>query len=250
MVVVNQWRIYCISEASWVYGYLEESVTPSKCFNNTSHTINPESYTFIEKISPSVFEVKEELISTGGNFRCEGFSFDIPPNTTNIKQCSWKYPTNALAVFFTCDSTNKDDLLNATVGPETIVGTITSDISINSTIINVSDSVLTYIKVGYEILLTKNSTTYFLGEVISINNNNKTISIDTPVTELFTSGNIVKIQRKIIKNFVLGIPWRYVIGDSKIGASYIPSNIITNVIYQNKSLTDTKKFNFQIEYLY
>ncbi len=38
---VIKWKVYCSTELQDVYGYLNaESGTPTKCFNNSSHTIS------------------------------------------------------------------------------------------------------------------------------------------------------------------------------------------------------------------
>jgi len=50
---VNQWRIFCITENTFVYWYLPSSNTtgPSMCCNNTAHSVNTGSISIINTIA-------------------------------------------------------------------------------------------------------------------------------------------------------------------------------------------------------
>ncbi|HEY9704249.1 MAG TPA: hypothetical protein V6C58_17490 [Allocoleopsis sp.] len=248
MTTLNKWRVYCITESTWSCGYLEEGIQPTACFNNSSHTINPDSINIISTVSTSEVVIDEEHIKTGGNFRVEGRKFTINPNTTNFQEVSWPYPISVLSTFFTSDTSQKGDVVNVIVSPDTLIGTVSENVN-STNVIKVSQTVIDNIKKGYELILQDNNNYNNIGEVIDIDTNTKNVTVSGLTENQFSSGSLVKFQVRMMKNFEIGDPFRYANGISKIGGAYIPANTIVKVIYTNTS-NSIKTFVYHIEYLY
>ena len=61
MTVVNQYRLYCNTEATYVYGY--NTSTPTVCPNNNTHSIDTTTITIVQTISDSSVSVSNLPIS-------------------------------------------------------------------------------------------------------------------------------------------------------------------------------------------
>ena len=103
---------------------------------------------------------------------------------------------------------------------------------------------------NFSIKITDGTNTNDLGIVLGKNVVAKTITVKTTTTNTFlaSSPTYIKKTHYFIKTYEIGPPWEYIIGDSKIGASYIPANTIVRLKYINNSAL-AKKFIAKMEYL-
>lgn len=252
MYNVSKWRIFCIEENDWTYGWLDnDAPNPTKCFNNTSHNVNLNSISIVDFIRENEVSIKEEKIKTQGNFRIEGFKFNIPVNTTYTYTHYIPYNINLLAIWYTVKSENIDDVLNAYCQP-VINGTITSNIISPTTTLNIDNSFINIVNIGFVIIIERVSDNYKenLGEIVSIDTNTNTVIVTNSTSQNFSVNDKVFIQIHGIKNIVLALTGRHSTGSSKLGGTYLSSTCILTTTYQNKSLTDEKSFNYELEYLY
>ena len=58
----SYWRIYCITESLWSYGYLAS--TPTVCFNNNTHTVNSGSTQELQEASSTISAAQTVISST------------------------------------------------------------------------------------------------------------------------------------------------------------------------------------------
>lgn len=242
-VVLVKWRVYCMTEDKWTYGWLNPDITPTRCFHNNEHNINENSYQDVDRVTVNNTMIIEEEIRTGGFFRSQGFSFIIPPNTVRNKDISWKYPVSVLTSKIQTSGDDIGNTMEAVVGPDTIIGFLLNNNVPGSNVLKVSDTVLQNVYNGIEILING----VLIGEVMSIGVDE--IILCEPITEEFLAGSLIGGQRRIIKNFNLGFIQGCDIGQSKIGATYVPAGTITRVYYHNNKDIE-KTFHFNIEYLY
>jgi hypothetical protein len=238
MSQVNLWRVYCETESDWSYRYLAEGTIPSKCFNDTAHTININSLQKIETVSNSNVLIIEESIPTNGNHKSVGYKCECTVGVST-HDFSFDIPISALSISFNTHADNQNDTLEVIIGPETPSGVITSDVSIGDTIINVSPTVIENVQLGYYVNLSDSTNNDNLGIVKTATSN----------AFLASSPTYVKLSVKAIDNFTFGYPGRYVIGESKIGGSYVPKNTIVRVVYTNNG-NATRYFYPNIDYLY
>jgi len=250
MTDVFKYRIYCDTEQTNVYQWA--TTEPTKCPNDTSHSINTSSITIIEEIKQSVVKIKEETIETGGHFRSESVVIHpIQGNSIAYVDRVWKYPVSVYSISFITDDSNLGDNISICAGPNTQVGIITEDVTTAMTTFKVNSTVLQYIKKGFSVKLDDSVNTDELGEVYSIDTVNETITVDNAPTHNYLNITPTKVimESYFMKNFEIGPACKYDIGVSKIGAAYIPTGTTIRCIYQNNS-SATKKFAGYIEYTY
>lgn len=252
MSKINQWRIFCNDENTWVYSWLDESSTgPVSCSNNTAHSVNLNSISIVDFISSNEVVIEEEKIKTQGHFRTEGYTFTIPPNTTYTHVVPLNYSISLLEVLFTIKTENIGDVFNAFYNPA-VYGLITSDITSPTNVLNVNAFILGYLKIGFILTIKRESDNYVedLGEVIAIDNINNTVTLTRNTIGNFVINDKVFMKINGVKNVSFGIEGRHIVGGSKIGASFLHYTGTLSATYENKSLTDTKTFNYELEYLY
>jgi hypothetical protein len=221
------------------------SVQPQTKFNLQSiyHRYKPTD-------NPVVTIKEESGTPTGGNFRTETFTAVVPANTTQNYDYSWPYPISVIVLKFTIDSGYSGDVINCYVAPNTTVGVLTAPINSVTNIFNVNSTVIQNTKLGYQCnLIDSNGAIYDLGDITNINYSANQITTVNNASIVFAAGTYFQITINNVRNYSLGLPGQYVIGDSKIGASYIPAGRKIRLKYTNSGST-IKNFVWCIEYLY
>lgn len=196
--------------------------------------------------------IEEEEVYTGGNYQSQSFEMSIGAGEAEkVMDISFPIPISVLSGEVTGDALYQQDDLEVFVYPDTITGTITSDVAVNDTVINVSQSVIDNVKIGFYIKLDDGTNNDDLGRCISIDKNNLKITVETASTNAYLASTPTYIKQtvKFVPHLRLPMNSRVVIGESKIGGSHLPANAILRVRYINNSAT-TKTFSFILEYLY
>ena len=248
MTTINKYRIRCTTDNTFEYVWSE--LEPTKCPTNTSHTIDTSKTSIIDTKTNDAILVREESVPTGGHFKTETIVMNINASSTFQQGYTWNFPISILAVYLVTTSDHEGDNLEISVSPNTIIGGITSNVDINDIIITVSDTVIQNTSIGYKIILDDGTNSNDLGYVTNVDIDNKQLTITTPATHSFdTSNTAVKRTVLFAENYEFGPAWEYVIGESKIGASYLPTGASINVKYINNT-ANAKKLVARLEYLY
>jgi hypothetical protein len=242
-----RWRVNCTVHGNQ---YIWDANKPTTCPLNNTDTINPDLTIIIDKREQNVVSIREENGSTGGHFKTESKVLVSEPNSTVTLDVTWAYPISVLEAYFVPTQDNLDDELEILVGPNTTIGVIMQPLTIGATSCVVSSTVLTYLCIGYRLCITNGVTMDHVGLVISINPVTSTVSFETATTNSYDAGAFVQMTIALVENYVIG-PHnvRYIIGEGKIGGSYVPANTIARLQYINKSNV-SKKFYGYIEYIY
>lgn len=200
--------------------------------------------------NPTVSIREETGTPTGGNFRTETFTVSVGANSSQNFDYSWSYPISVLVLKFSTDSSFNGDYINCYVAPNTTVGVLTASAALNTNILNVNSTVIQNTKLGYQCnLIDSNGAIYDLGDIININYSTNQITSKNNTTIAFAAGTYFQITINNVRNYTFGLPGQYTIGESKIGASYIPSGRIIRLKYTNTGIS-VKNFTWCIEYLY
>jgi hypothetical protein len=247
--VVNKWKLTCDTEAIDVYGFLPGHITTPVCFNNSTHTISAPS--IIQVIHNDQVKIKELSKPSNGYIRIESIEIDIDPGETKIYDRTWDYPISPLAVTLLTRDINKGDIFTVNVSPDKIVGSITSDVSVSDTVINVSPSVTKYMSVGFPCTITDGTNTEDLGFCIGVSIPNGTITVNTPSTQAFSSATptYVRLSVRFMGPHTIGQAGILTLGTSKIGASYVESGEIVRSTYINNDNVP-KTLHILVEYMY
>ncbi len=247
---LNKWRVYCNTEGLFTYGWLEEGKPePTKCFNDTSHTVNPDSINITDTINSNYIQIAQEDVKTGGFFKAEGDTFSVPPNQVYTKDLSWKYPINVLSAYINCDN-QTGDIVDVIVNPDTLIGITPQSVEVGQSEIPVAPETLPYLTIGFDFILQNGIDYNNLGEIWKIDTENNKVYTTGVSTVSFGQGSLIKTQIKKIKNMILGANAGYQTSTIIVKASYLSPGSIVRIVYDNNSLLETKQVVYRIEYLF
>jgi hypothetical protein len=242
-----RWRVNCIAHGNQ---YIWDFNKPTTCPLNNTDTINSDLTVIVDKREQNVVTIREENGVTGGNFKTEAKVLISEPNSTSTIDVIWSYPISVLEAYFVPTPENLDDEIEIIIAPNTTIGVISQPLTTGSTSCIVSPTVLTYLNVGYIMYITNGETIDNLGHAISINKGTSTITFETASINNYNAGAFIQMSIPLVENYIIGPHHaRYIIGEGKIGGSYVPPNTVARMRYINKSNV-SKKFYSYLEYLY
>lgn len=248
MTEVFYYKIFCNTENTFVYKW--ETDTPTTCPNNNTHTIDVDTITVETSVNENEVIINEEIAKkTQGFFKIVDFSFDALPNQISNHDFSYPIRTAVLNIQIATDDNQKDDIMSCVLAPNTTVGVITAELATGNNVLNVSQTVLDNIKVGFNANITNGVNNNDLGLVVEVNKPNGTITVENNTTNTYAIGSFVQMSVYYMDSWVIGRGFVYSFGENKIGASAAEANTILRVIYDNKT-GDTKKIRLALEILY
>jgi len=249
---LEKWRLWCTTDSKYEYVWLEEGNVPTVCTSNTTHSIDILQNRIMEIRDPIEISIKEETTPTGGNYAIGSIAFDALPNQITSNVTVFPMSINVIDANIKTSLENKGDKMSWMVSPNTIVGSITSSVAIGDTVINVSPTIFLAIKIGFHMHLSDGIIIDDLHRVIFLDEEKGQVTVEHATTHAFsvTSPTYVMMSIVYVDNLEFGHPGAIAIAESKIGSSYLPANVELVSKYENKSLTDTKRFVVYVEYLY
>lgn len=196
---------------------------------------------------------QEDYTQTQGHFQSMVIDLEIDPSQNIvIKDITFPYPISLFSSEWNVDVTNVGDKAEFHIAPDTIIGTITSTIDGSEGLktINVSQTVIDNISMGFYIKIGS-KTNSCIGRVASIDKDNKTLTFEESISQTYTAGSYVFMTVKVVDYWRFTAPGFNSVGESKIGASYIPANTVLRIIYHNiNGLNVNKLFGVAIDYMY
>ena len=254
MTTLNKYRLYCNTDST--YEYIWSETEPTTCPTNTAHTIDANQTAIIERREPNTITIKEETTPTNGYYRFQGYNESIPASNpignVTVTDLSWEYPVSILDGWFFTSEKQKDDRVDVVIGENTIIGTITANVTTNDTDINVSSTVMDNIQIGWDVNLFDGITSEDLGRTLSKDTANSIITVETAATNNFNvaSPTYVRASVKTIDCLHLNVTnVRYAFAEKKLGGRYVPKDTVVRIKYKNNE-GNAKNFVFNIEYLY
>lgn len=248
-----KYRIWCVTDARWEYWYLTaDDPEPTTCPTNTAHDVNLSSVDEVDRRATNDVTIVEETTRTGGYFQTTTMHLDAVANTTTTADMSWPFPVSAYVVSFTSTSVHEGDCVNMYVAPDTVIGAIAAPVAIDDTVLTVTSTVTQNAKIGFLISITDGVNVDQLGRVLGVDKNLSQITVETAATHAFSpaSPTYVRMSVQYVRDYEIGPAAHQVIGDSKIGATYIPANTIVRVAYENKSPATAKTIIGRVDITY
>jgi len=234
-----KYRIYCETEAAWVYHIIEDGdPLPTQCPNDTNHTVTAGSLDEIARRQTNEVVVQEESTKTGGHFVAETVTVLADAQATTVHDEVMYVNTSALSMHYVTSKEHMGDMFSVHVAPDTVVGALTAGVTAGDTVLAVSSTVTDNVFKGPCLIsLFDGSQTEDLGRVKAIDKVNGTITIENAASQAFAAATptYVRMTAVVVRNYEIGQPWEYIIGDSKIGGSYTPEGYIVRTIYTNRS---------------
>jgi hypothetical protein len=244
---VYKYRVYCDTDSKYEYVWAESE--PTTCpANPVSHTIDQDKTVVVEVREDSQIKIKEEDTPTGAHYQARSFEIDVPAQTGSFSlDFSFPFPITLFSAEWINLSCSEGDVAQFQVAPDTVVGTLTSDMLSGSTAFTGSQA--SYAEVGYYFELTDGTNTADMGRVVSVDDDVVTCEYGSEYNFSASSPTYTKRTVKMVPHVYLQSQGRVQLGESKIGGSYIPANTNLRVVYQN-NCGMAKTFSFLMEYLY
>jgi hypothetical protein len=253
MSVLNEYRVFCITENQFVTGYLEDGKSCTSCFNNNTHTINQNSISIINTITQNTTIISTQAPNqTNGNFRREGKILTALPNTVTKQTTNFNYPIGMLAFNVDYNVSNQGDMFEAIIMPinQSPIGILNQELVSGQTIIHINPESLVLLKTGFNLVL-QNSTTGIIeeeSEIISIDPIASTITLVSGIVSSFKTGDYISFLMKRCKSVYINTTGSYSIGNF-LRSSLFPTQLQAQIRYTNNSST-TKSFSYSIDYLF
>ena len=228
---------------------------PTKCYDDSSHTVNTNSIRVIERKDPNDVNIVETATPTNG-YAHDTIAFNIPANTTNHPyEVQWDEDRYIMSISYTTTVDHEGDEFQVLIGEDTTVGIISEDISSGSTTVSVSSASMPYFLKGYKLKLTDGTNTNDVGYIRSIDIDNNTVTFETATTNSFLASSPTQLQMTRIMAgrdgpVEFGPPQKYLGGNDKIGSSHLPAGTKVKILYTNKSPTESKRFIINMYYMY
>ncbi|MGL5935642.1 MAG: hypothetical protein ACRCZI_08455 [Cetobacterium sp.] len=241
MSTVNKYKIYCETESAYIEGWGTES--PTVCYNNNTHTVNPNSPQIVEIVSSSLVSIKEDKISNGRNTWVENIVIeDVSANSTKSSIFTFPIAVSMYSFSFVTDSTNKGDDFSIFANENTTLGLIGADISAGATSLTAPAALLLYGYVGFHLTLTNGTNTNELGIIKTINKVTGIVTFETATVNSFLASNtLVKMTVRIFDNMRIGGAGVYKFFDDVIGGAAIPAGTVVKFTYKNNAILGSAK---------
>jgi hypothetical protein len=259
---VHKYQIYCTSENNWSVGYGTQE--PTTCYNDTAHTINPNSVQDLGLIGPNAV-ISSDASPDDAFFQLSTIEIDIPPNPTAsqviITNVSYPFDMYIWQMSISQIPANIGDQLTLAVSPDTVIGYVTAAATAGTNVINVSETVLANIVRGSDIgfTFTDGSGTIkeYPGRVIDIDMINGTVTMENNLTNSYPGidgmvpQSYVLLTLNVIRNITFDSAERLVIGAKGLKPKLIPRNTPVSLIYTDNTLSnDSLKLYFLLEYYF
>jgi hypothetical protein len=248
MTTITKYRIYCITDSQWEYAWRE--TPPTVCPVDNTHTVNNQSISGFETMSPNTMTINEEYpgYSTGKNFRAESYTM-ICPTGTSIHQYTWARPISVCEIKFISNVEHNGDIINNKVGGGSPVGILTTSVETGANILPVSQTVIDNTLIGFLIEIKNGGDSQEIGELIVKNAIDNELTTEFTASQSYPTGSYIYMKAQTIKNYKIVNVGVNGIGIYRKSSSYLPANVPSSVYYTNNG-AETKEITFYIEYLY
>lgn len=249
--IVNQYRLYCIEEASFVKVWDEEE--PTLCPNDhADRTIDPTKTVIVDTVSTARVETLEP---TFGKFEHTSQVFNIPSGTTGaVTSHTLQYPMDVqiwgTSLYIGPDNVN--DCISATVAPNTTIGVLTAEGATGATGFNVSSTVVTteHMVKGVSLRFQNGGTTEEPGRVTSFDVSGNKVFMQTPLTQYFPPGTLVQLNLRLLNEVqFFKSDYMHHIAQKGFKSRSLPAYTPITIDYMNHD-GKAKKFVIYIEYYY
>ena len=233
---VNQYRVYCNDEADYVYTW--DSVEPTVCPNNNTHTINSTLTTIVSTVATNTFKAEED---TDGYFETTHVEMNIPsgtPGDITEHDVSWPMDILLWRTLITPTSDMIGDTLSVVASPETTVGVLTAPVTGGDTTFDVNSTVTDNIWRGFLVNIFDGVNKDFLGRCIVVDKVAGTITVETPTTNSFAAGSAVQTGVFTLKDIFIADTSTIDIGSKGFKGKTVSANMILRVLYTNNSGTN------------
>ena len=243
--VIYQYRFHCIEEDIDVTAWGETA--PTLCPNNhADRTIDTNSITVIETRKPTAVTAQE---NSNGYFETNMFVNNVPSGATGtVSTFDVEFDSDVTLwrTVLSCGSNMIGDEIKVVASPETIVGQVTSPVSIGDTVINVNSTVTANVYRGCELVLD-NTVNKHVTIVTAINAVAGTITIKNSSPYAFAATSLVKLGVFVVKYAKIHDTNPIDIGLKGIKGKELTKGVVLRIYYTNND-GQAKTIHWRSEY--
>ena len=243
---VNYYRVWCNTEGAYVYTW--NTIEPTVCPNNNTHSIDTALTVILETISEKKVIAKE---NSDGYFETTHVEMNIPsgtPGDVSPNDVTWPMDILLWRTLITPTSDMIGDYISVVASPETTVGVLTAPLVGGETVLNVNSTVTANMWRGFLVNIFDGVNKDVLGRCTNVDIGAGTITVETPVTNAFSAGTTyVQIGVFVLKDIYIADTSTIDIGLKGAKGKLIEANMILRVLYTNNSGTN-KTLRWRAEY--
>lgn len=250
--VVHRYDTVCYDGIEYIHHDHWSQEYPVTCpFGVTGHTVTMAFS--VETISENIQIIEDDTAGTNGTYRARGFDYNVSPGPdTNFQilgEYSASYNIRIYAITVVPSTENIGDTISFVAARNTIVGGLTVPVS-SGTLLNVSPTVISNMKIGYEVSLQIGTGTIdILGECVAINATGGTITVDNVIASSYPAGTYVLLTVKRLENIKIKTDTPITFGSNTTGSSLALGGLKGTVLYKNASAV-AKEITIYVEQAY
>ncbi len=247
---MKKYKVFCVTENKFVEVW--KLTTPDCCPNNNRHIIDDsqtqqidQKFTETDKIQHVNINSKN-FRNTNGIYCGEGRSYVIPANVSvHVENIEVKVPMCVFGMRFCVRDEHYGDSVSFIGQPETVAGVVIQTIDVQSTTIFVNETVVQNVVPGYHVVINGEER-----QVIGVDSATSSITVDTPFSSPHAAMSYVMVNVYVVKNYRLDAPGIFEVGYGAFGGKVIPQDAVLRMIYTKADPSTSKKFSFNVEYMY
>ncbi len=249
-MLLYKYRIWCVTENSFrLTDWIEfDKPAPTTCPVNTTHVIDTNSVVIIEQLDTSISLVKlietDQLDPKLARTIEHGFVLDVPSGVTSAESLiSFPFTIEPLGAEFLADypGVNREDRYDICIIPpgDPVVGVVTTDKAVGSTVIDVSSTVIQNIKRNYLVKFGNDTNEYLVREI-----GTNSITLASGLVNPIYANDSIRIRAVFSYNRYVYPNMINTIGQWSEGAKNIPANFIirARIIFANPTTVGFKIF--------
>lgn len=250
---VTEYRVYCTTEGAYFNTWAQ--APPTTCPNNNTHTIDAALTTVVDTVSSSSVVIESKATTgTQGYYQYKGdaFAVDAGAGSTTEHILTFGFPVCVFGIKVNCTGQNVGDSFDMCINPNTVVGVLTDAVNVGDTVLKVSHTVLAYMKLGFNVVLTDGATgqQQQLGAVNAINDAAMTLTVERPVSVACAANSTtVGITVYVARDVYVAAPGVLEVGYGALSAKPIPAGMQCCIVYRNATGGD-KIISYIIEHAY
>jgi hypothetical protein len=243
---LNKYRFFCetcdtdgLTETTGLqYKWDSDTNPPMKC--NNGHSFDPLTIVIEAFTTNNNVTVNDPI---GGSYQATTKKMQVTQLGYNEMDIIWPVNMYIWVLEFYATSSMIGDTFNLHLAPNQVIGSITSEIAISNTTINVSPDVFNYIAIGTELLVKNSDGTNLqdFGMITAIDKTNGKVIIEKASTSVYNPGSLVVLGSYPIKNYVIDHEGVYKFGSKGSKTRDVPANTICRIEYTNNSESQAEK---------
>ena len=219
--------------------------------NHTGEPITEETQIVQASILTEHIKYIESGETTQDLYAAESLIIDVSSNDTKkTVDFTWSYLISLMSGTLGISEDMIGDSLCIEIAPNTLIGAFTQNVNLGDTSLNVSPTVLDYVKRGFYIgKYGDMDSGSEMSQVLSIDTENGRINLTSPSISTATAGNYCAMSAKLIPNLYIHSLDKIEIGKQIPTGQRITAGTPVRVCYSNNNNV-AKKISFFVEYLY